>query len=236
VRAAGAISYLPLGGGENMGDFAVEGEPPVNPGHEPKAERRWVTPGYFAAMGIVIHRGRVFTPRDTADRPPVVVVNETIAQQFFGSGDPLGRRLRVGGARIIVGVVADVKSSSLETNGRPQLYFPHAQWPWAEMTVVVNSNQDPRELVSSARKELKALDALIPPANIRTLQCNRSSRAARSRRFNTASLTFFAVSALFLTVMGIYGVVSFLVSRRSKENRDSDGTGRPTGRYPSVGS
>ena len=69
VRAAGAISYLPLGGGENMGGFAVEGEPPVNPGNEPHAERRWVTPGYFAAMGIPIRQGRVFTPTDTAGQP-----------------------------------------------------------------------------------------------------------------------------------------------------------------------
>jgi putative ABC transport system permease protein len=217
VRAAGAISYLPLGGGENMGDFVVEGEPPVNPGNEPKAERRWVTPGYFAAMGILTQRGRVFTPRDTTDQPRVVVINETIARQVFGSGDPLGLRLRVGGAwRTIVGVVADVKSSSLESIVRPQLYLPHTQWPWAEMTVVVNCRQDPLELVAAARNELKALDALVPPANIRTME-QVMSRAASSRRFNTALLTFFAVSSLLLTVMGIYGVVSFLVSRRSKE-------------------
>ena len=95
VRAAGAISYLPLDGGENMGRFEVEGEPPVAPGLEPKAERRWVTPGYFAAMGIPIQQGRVFTSRDTADQPSVVVINETLAKQFFGARDPVGHPLKV---------------------------------------------------------------------------------------------------------------------------------------------
>src|SRR5437773_2823249 len=132
VRAAGAISFLPLGGGENMGGFTIEGEQPVNPGNEPRAERRWVTPGYFAAMGIPIRRGRVFTPRDDTGQPRVVVINETLATQFFSARNPVGQRLSVGSAlRTVVGVVSDVKSSSLESDVRPQLYVPHAQWPWA---------------------------------------------------------------------------------------------------------
>jgi predicted permease len=217
VRATGAISYLPLGGGENIGDFTIEGEPPVKPGNEPKGERRWVTPGYFAAMGIPIRRGRVFTPRDTTDQPRVVLINETLAQQFFSPGDPLGRRVRVGGSwRTVVGVVADVKSSSLESRVRPQLYVPYAQWPWAGMTVVVNTHGDPLTLTSAIRSEVKAIDGLVPIANIRTMQ-QVVSKAASSRRFNMALLAFFAVTALLLIVIGIYGVVAFLARRRSRE-------------------
>jgi putative ABC transport system permease protein len=217
VRAAGAIGYLPLGGGGNWGSFTVEGEPPVRPGSEPKAERCWVTQGYFAAMGIPIRQGRVFTGRDTADQPRVVVINETLARQFFSSRDPLGKRVRAGGAwRTVVGVVFDAKSGSLEREAGPQLYLPHAQWPWPAMTVVLHTDGNPLALASAARSELKALDALLPAANVRTME-QVVSNAASSRRFNMALLAFFAVAALLLTMMGIYGVVAFLVGRRSRE-------------------
>jgi putative ABC transport system permease protein len=217
VRAAGAISYLPLGGGENVGSFDVEGGPPVVPGNEPKAERRWVTPGYFAAMGISIRRGRVFTSRDSADQPSVVVINETLAKQFFGARDPLGHRLKVQGAwRTIVGVVSDVKSASLESDVRPQVYRPHAQDPWPPMTVVLHTEGNPLALASAVRGEVKALDGQLPVAKMRTME-QVVANATGARRFHMALLAFFAVAALLLTMMGIYGVVTFLVGRRRRE-------------------
>jgi len=217
ARAAGAISYLPLGGGENAGSFEVEGEPPVIPGQEPRAERRWVTPGYFAAMGIPIQRGRVFTSKDSADQPSVVVINETLARQFFSARDPLGHRLKVQGAwRTIVGVVSDVKSASLESDVRSQVYRPHAQEPWPPMTVVLHTEGNPLALAAAVRNEMKALDGLIPVAKMRTME-QVVWNAASARRFNTALLAFFAVAALLLTMIGTYGVVGFLVSRRSRE-------------------
>ena len=217
ARAAGAISYLPLGGGENAGSFEVEGEPPVIPGQEPRAERRWVTPGYFAAMGIPIQRGRVFTSKDSADQPSVVVINGTLARQFFSARDPLGHRLKVQGAwRTIVGVVSDVKSASLESDVRSQVYRPHAQEPWPPMTVVLHTEGNPLALAAAVRNEMKALDGLIPVAKMRTME-QVVWNAASARRFNTALLAFFAVAALLLTMIGTYGVVGFLVSRRSRE-------------------
>jgi putative ABC transport system permease protein len=216
VRGAGAISFLPLGGGENMGSFVIDGAPPVIPGAEPDAERRWVTPGYFATMSIPIKRGRVFQPTDTDDHPQVVVINETLAR-FFGARDPVGQRIRAGGAwRTVVGVVSDVKSGSLEGEIRPQLYIPHAQWAWGGMTVVMQTEGDPLAQVSAARNELKALDPLLPAAKVRTVK-QVVSNASSARRFNTALLTFFAGAALLLTMIGIYGVVAFLVGRRSRE-------------------
>jgi predicted permease len=168
-------------------------------------------------MGLPIRHGRVFTERDAADQPRVVVINETLARQFFSSRDPLGKRLRAGGAwRTVVGVVSDAKNGSLERDAGPQLYLPHAQWPWAAMSVVLHTDGNPLALTSAARSELKALDALLPAANIRTME-QVVSNAASSRRFNMALLAFFAVAALLLTMLGIYGVVAFLVGRRSRE-------------------
>ncbi len=217
VRAAGAISYLPLGGGENMGRFTVEGEPPASLGKEPSAERRWVTPGYFATMGIPLRQGRGFTLRDTDGQPKVVVINETMAKKYFSNRDPVGRRLNAGGAwRTVVGVVADVRSASLEKEVNPQLYLPNAQWPWGVMTMVVHTEGDPLALASAARNELKSLDALIPAAKMRTMEQVLASATA-VRRFNMALLAFFAVAALLLTLVGIYGVVAFLVGRQTRE-------------------
>jgi putative ABC transport system permease protein len=217
VRTAGAISYLPLGGGENMGRFTIEGEAPPSSGNEPFAERRWVTPGYFAVMGIPLRKGRVFTPQDSADNPKVVIINETLAKQGFNTRDPIGERLKAGGAvRTIVGIVSDVRSSSLESEVRPQFYLPNAQWAWGAMTIVLQTKGDPLALVSAARGVLKTLDPLVPAANLRTMKQVVSSASA-PRRFNMALLVFFAVVALLLTMMGIYGVVAFLVGRRVRE-------------------
>jgi predicted permease len=217
VHAAGAISFLPLGGGENTGRFAIEGDPEAPPGHEPMAERRIVTPGYFAAMGIPVRRGRVFTSHDTRDQPRVVVINERMATQYFRDRDPIGRRLRVGGAwRTVVGVVSDVKSSALESDVPPQLYLPHAQWAWARMSVVLHTEGNPLAHVSAVRAELKALDPALAAINIQTMM-QVVSKAGSARRFNMALLAFFSAAALLLTMIGIYGVVAFLVGRRRRE-------------------
>jgi ABC-type antimicrobial peptide transport system permease subunit len=116
----------------------------------------------------------------------------------------------------VVGVVSDVKSSSLEAEIRPQLYLPHAQWAWGGMTVVAQTEGDPLAHVAAARNELKSLDPLLPAAKIRSMK-QVVSNASGSRRFNTALLAFFAGAALLLTMIGIYGVVAFLVGRRSRE-------------------
>jgi putative ABC transport system permease protein len=217
VRVAGAISYLPLDGGENMGSFEIEGEPPTRPEDKPNAERRIITPAYFAAMGIPVQRGRVFSLADEVDKPRVVVINETLARQFFPDRDALGQRLKVGGtSRTIVGIVADVRSASLEREVRPQVYLPHEQWPWAGMTVVLRTEGEPLSLASAIRGEVRKVDGLLPVAKVRTMR-QVVGRASSVRRFNMALLTAFAAIALLLTIVGIYGVIAFLVGRRTQE-------------------
>jgi predicted permease len=168
-------------------------------------------------MGIPIRRGRAFTPGDTVDQPGVVVINETLARRFFNQRDPLDHRLRVSGAwRTVVGVVSDVRSASLESDIRAQLYLPHAQDPWPPMTVVVHTHGEPLALASAVRGELKQVDALLPAAKMRTME-QVVSNAMSARRYQVGLLTCFAVAALFLTMIGIYGVVAFLVNRRRRE-------------------
>ena len=185
------------------------------------AERRSVTPGYFSAMGIPVRAGRVVTAADAAGQPLVVVINETLARQFFNSDNPIGKRIRVAPAesgpwRTVIGVVSDVRSRSLEAEPRPQIYFPHAQGPWASMTVVLLARGEPAALASTARSELRALDPALPAAQLRTLR-QVVSTATSARRFNMALLVLFAGTALFLTMIGIYGVVSYLAGRQRRE-------------------
>ena len=132
--------------------------------------------------------------------------------------DPAGQvaEWALGAWRTVVGVVSDVKSSSLESDVRPQVYLPHAQDPWPPMTVVLHTDGNPLALASAVRSELKALDAFLPAAKMRTMEQVVFS-ATGARRFNMALLAFFAITALLLTMMGIYGVVAFLVGRRTRE-------------------
>jgi putative ABC transport system permease protein len=221
VQVAGAISYLPLGGGNDMGGFLVEGNPSLRPGEEPVAERRVITPEYFAVMGIPLQQGRTVTATDTADQPLVAVINQRMANRFFQEENPLGRRIKIGTDqsspwRTVIGVAADVKSASLEADTHAQIYLPHAQWPLGQMSVVLLANGDPRALASTVRSKLKELDALLPAAKLQTMQ-QVVSAATRERRFNLALMVFFASTALGLTMIGIYGVVAFLVGRQIRE-------------------
>ena len=221
VRAAGATSYLPLSGGDNMGGFTVEGAAPIRPGEEPITERRWVTPGYFSAMGIALRAGRSFNTTDIRDQPLAAIINEKMAREYFNSANPIGKRIRVlpsdsGPWRTVVGVVSDVRSASLEMKVRPQVYLPYAQVPWDSMTLVVKTEGDPVAFEPAVRSAVNALDPSLPIAKVRTMK-QVVSEATRGRRFNMALLVSFAGTALFLTVIGVYGVVSYLVIRQQRE-------------------
>jgi len=213
VDVAAAVSHLPLGGGQSLSTVEVEGYP-----YNDKTffEQREVTPGYFTAEGIPVLEGRSFTDADTVNSPPTIVISRSFARKYFPGQSALGRKVHTTGNRTIVGVVGDVRQFSLEVTPPMQFYLPLYQTGEWAANVVARTNLPPDRLASEMRTLVRNLDSAVAVADVRTGN-DLVAAATAERRFETYLLTAFAGIALFLSLVGLYALMTYSVEQRTAE-------------------
>jgi putative ABC transport system permease protein len=223
VVSVGATNALPLAGNDQDVDFRIEGQAPPRP---PEANVAWIRPitgGYFYTMEQSLLEGREFDASDDTDAPRVVIINERLATRYFDypRRSPIGQGVATGSRgepvwRTIVGVAADTRHFGIRDGTRPAMYFPYGQVTFPAMTIVARTDGDPTALVPNVREAVSSIDPALA-ASAMVPMTERVASALVTERFVTNLLSAFAVLALILATVGLYGVVSYGVTRRTRE-------------------
>jgi putative ABC transport system permease protein len=218
------IFPLPLSDDRFVISFEIDGRP-MAPKDHPSADFFTTGVDYFKTMGIPIIKGRDFDDRDKHGSTPVIIVTEKFAREYFPNEEAIGKRIRPGISTIededsawreIVGIVGDVRNRSLDTDPPVAYYVPQTQMPFTQLVGVTKTSNEPRSLISAVTKEVAAMDQDVPVFAVKTMEEYLSTSVA-GPRFSTTLLSIFAAVALVLTVVGLYGVMSYSVAQRTNE-------------------
>jgi putative ABC transport system permease protein len=222
VQEASTTGTLPLSGSGWGRSLTVEGFPILSVGQAPMIQHTVITPGYFRTMGIPLRSGRDFTDADTKGSPEVTIIDERLAREYWPNESPIGKRVRFGPPdynepwHTIIGVVGTVRHQRMQEHTRKSVYLPHQQVPVTGTTLVTRTQSDPKDIVAAIRREVAQLDSDLPVSKVATMEEVVAESIWQPRLYATL-FAVFAGGALLLALIGIYGVMAFLVQTRIHE-------------------